>query len=183
MPPVTPDLKRDGSALSRIGTNPRCYTKHRRPKSVAPLGRFLLSRFPRATATKWRTREKRPATSPSALRTHFAHARARLPAAAGTLPVTSRGVANQECGRNGRGVRGSRSLPLSWRRFEKVEASAVAGTPFLGRPAPPGALRLPGFPSLAGKQLDPRGSGMSKTCSGNKAFNALAESPAKEACH
>lgn len=79
----------------------------------------LLSRFPRATATKWRTRDKQPATTPSGHRAQSAHARNRLPAAAGPLPVTSRGVANQERGRDCQGVRLSRSLPRSGRRLRR----------------------------------------------------------------
>lgn len=47
----------------------------------------------------------------------------------------------------------------------------VAATPFfLGCGAPPGALPRPALPALAGKQLETRGSGISKTCSGNKAL-------------
>lgn len=39
----------------------------------------LPSPFPIATATKWRTREKRPGTSPLVQRTPSAHARSRAP--------------------------------------------------------------------------------------------------------
>nr|XP_033693812.1 translation initiation factor IF-2-like [Tursiops truncatus] len=60
------------------------------------------SQLPRATATKWRTREKRPATSPSAQRPPSAHARAPAPSGRRGLPVTSRGAANRERGHAGR---------------------------------------------------------------------------------
>lgn len=49
---------------------------------------------------------------------------------------------------------------------EEVVASA---TPFLGCGVPPGALPPRARPALAGKQLESRGSGISKTCSANKA--------------
>lgn len=60
-------------------SDPRRHTKHRTPRSVAPPGRFLPSPFPGATATKWRTREKLPATSPSAQCSRSAHARVLAP--------------------------------------------------------------------------------------------------------
>lgn len=66
----------------------------------------LPSPFPIATATKWRTREKQPGTSPLVQRTPFAHARSRAPLThtAGALPLTSPGPANQECVREGPAV-------------------------------------------------------------------------------
>lgn len=66
----------------------------------------LPSPFPIATATKWRTREKRPGTSPLVQRTPSAHARSRAPPThtAGALPLTSPGAANQECVREGPAV-------------------------------------------------------------------------------
>lgn len=44
-----------------------------------------------------------------------------------------------------------------------VEEEVAAATPFLGCGAPPGALTLRAGPALAGKQLESRGSGISKT--------------------
>lgn len=44
----------------------------------------------------------------------------------------------------------------------------AVGTPFLGHIAPPGALPAPGLSVLAGKQLGPRGSVVSKTCFGEQ---------------
>lgn len=45
----------------------------------------------------------------------------------------------------------------------------MTDTLFLGCGTPLGALLQLGLPALAGKQLDLRGSGISKTSSGNKA--------------
>lgn len=78
----------------------------------------LPSPLPIATATKWRTREKQPGTSPLVQRIQTAHARswALPPSTSEALPLTSLGAANQECVREGPSVRRSCGLPRSGRR-------------------------------------------------------------------
>jgi hypothetical protein len=90
---------------------------------------------------------------------HSICARAELgstPSTAEALPLTSLGAANQECVREGPSVSHSRGLPRSGRR-QRVR-------PFLDRKAAAEKLLLSGFPGLAGKQLEPRGNSVLKTC-------------------
>lgn len=75
---------------------------------------------------------------------------------AGALPLTSLGAANEECVRKGPSVSHSCGLPRSGRR-QRVR-------PFLDRKAAAECLLLSGFPGLAGKQLEPRGNNVLKTC-------------------
>lgn len=93
----------------------------------------LPSRFPRATATKWRTREKQPATSPSAQRVLYAHARAPAPRGRRGPPPTSCGTANQERGRDGSGLRRSLPLPRSGRRRRCRRQRALPSWPLVRR--------------------------------------------------
>lgn len=100
----------------------------------------LPSRFPRATATKWRTREKQPATSPSAQRALYAHARAPAPRGSRGPPLTSCDIANQESGCDGSGLRRSLPLPRSGRRRRSRRQRALPSWPFVaaGGAAAPG---------------------------------------------
>lgn len=98
---------------------PSRHAKHRTPRSVAPPGRFDPARSQEPQQQNGgRGRSGRPPPpSLSALRVRTRGL--RLPAAAGTLPVTPHGAANQERGRDGLGVRRSPQLPRSGRRWSR----------------------------------------------------------------
>lgn len=98
---------------------PSRHAKYRTPRSVAPPGRFGPARSQEPQQQNGgRGRSGRPPPpSLSALRLRTRGL--RLPAAAGTLPVTSHGAANQERGRDGLGVRRSLQLPRSGRRWSR----------------------------------------------------------------